>query len=410
MKRGMFKTAAMLLAAGGIMAAGATIRVAVPSYGDSTKPAFEKMVADFQKENPDIKVNLEVGSWSAWQQKLQTDFFSGGNADVIYSTRGWVPSYVAGGKLEPLDSYLPKEFLAKFPQSLLDAAKVDGKLYALPSVTSARNLYVNMGLLKKAGVEAAPRTWDELAAAAKAVTEKTDAAGYGIQGKEVEMEKYFYYILWNMGGSVLNKTINGDKCTLDNPAGIKAAAFYDNLIKKGYTQKNVVSYNREDLQELFKQGKLAMMITHGLLAKQIGEEGQKIDFVQTDVPGTSPEKKGVTLGVIDAVHLSKNSKNKEAAIKFMMFSMKPKYQADWIAKAGLLPVTIEAGKEKAFDKPYLQAMIAAVPNAKFTFIHPKSTKIIDILKNKLQGLYSGKLSPEEAMQGACKKIDRAIKH
>jgi len=410
MKRGMFKTAAMLLAAGGIMAAGATIRVAVPSYGDSTKPAFEKMVADFQKENPDIKVNLEVGSWSAWQQKLQTDFFSGGNADVIYSTRGWVPSYVAGGKLEPLDSYLPKEFLAKFPQSLLDAAKVDGKLYALPSVTSARNLYVNMGLLKKAGVETAPKTWDELAAAAKAVTEKTDAAGYGIQGKEVEMEKYFYYILWNMGGSVLNKTINGDKCTLDNPAGIKAAAFYDDLIKKGYTQKNVVSYNREDLQELFKQGKLAMMITHGLLAKQIGEEGQKIDFVQTDVPGTSPDKKGVTLGVIDAVHLSKNSKNKEAAVKFMMFSMKPEYQADWIAKAGLLPVTIEAGKEKAFDKPYLQAMIAAVPNAKFTFIHPKSTKIIDILKNKLQGLYSGKLSPEEAMQGACKKIDRAIKH
>jgi len=410
MKKGALRLATLAVVASTMAYAGATIRVAVPSYGESTKPAFEKMVADFEKANPDIKVKLEVGSWSAWQQKLQTDFFSGGNADVIYSTRGWVPSYVAGGKLEPLDGLLPKEFLSKFPQSLLDAAKVDGKLYALPSVTSARNLYVNMDLLKKAGIDHAPKTWDELAAAAKAVSEKTDAAGYGIQGKEVEMEKYFYYILWNMGGSVLNKTINGDQCTLDNPAGIKAASFYNDMIKKGYTQKNVVSYNREDLQELFKQGKLAMMITHGLLAKQIGEEGQKIHFVQTDVPGMSADKKGVTLGVIDAVHLSKNSKAKKEAAQFMMFSMKPEYQADWIAKAGLLPVTIEAGKAKAFDKPYLQAMIAAVPNAKFTFIHPKSTKIIDILKNKLQALYSGKMSPEEAMKGACKKINRAIKH
>ncbi len=411
MKRGALKAAAAAMVMSAIAVAGTTtIRVAVPSYGESTKPAFEKIVADFEKAHPEIKVKLEVGSWSAWQQKLQTDFFSGANADVIYSTRGWVPSYVAGDKLEPLDGWLPKDFLAKFPQSLLDAAKVNGTLYALPSVTSARNLYVNMDLLKKAGLNAAPKTWNELATAAKAVTEKTDASGYGIQGKEVEMEKYFYYILWNMGGSVLNKTINGDQCTLDNPAGIKAAAFYNDLIRKGYTQKNVVAYNREDLQELFKQGKLAMMITHGLLAKQIGEEGQKIHFVQTDVPGMASDKKGVTLGVIDAVHLSKNSKAKKAAVAFMMFAMKPEYQADWIAKAGLLPVTIEAGKAKAFDKPYLQAMIAAVPNAKFTFIHPKSTKIIDIIKNKLQALYSGKMGPEEAMKSACKKINRAIKH
>jgi len=409
MKKGAWRMITLAAVASSMAYAGATIRVAVPSYGESTKPAFEKMVADFEKANPDIKVKLEVGSWSAWQQKLQTDFFSGGNADVIYSTRGWVPSYVAGDKLAALDGLLPKEFLSKFPQSLLDAAKVNGKLYALPSVTSARNLYVNMDLLKKAGIDHAPTTWDELAADAKAVADKTDAAGYGIQGKEVEMEKYFYYILWNMDGSVLNKTIDGDQCTLDNPAGIKAASFYDSMIKQGATQKNVVSYNREDLQALFKQGKLAMMITHGLLAKQMGEEGQKIHFVQTDVPGMGG-KKGVTLGVIDAVHLSKNSKAKAEAVKFMMFSMKPKYQADWIAKAGLLPVTTEAGKEKAFDKPYLQAMIAAVPNAKFTFIHAKSTKIIDIVKNKLQGLYGGKLSAEEAMKSACKKINRAVKH
>jgi multiple sugar transport system substrate-binding protein len=404
----MLKPLVAVLATASIAYAGATIRVAVPSYGDSTKPAFERIVADFEKENPDIKVNLEVGSWSSWQQKLQTDFFSGGNADIIYSTRGWVPTYVAGDKLEPLDGYLSKEFLDQFPKSLIDAAKVNGKLYALPSVTSARNLYVNLDLLKKAGAKV-PKTWDELKETARLVSEKTDAAGFGIQGKEVEMEKYFYYVLWNFGGSVLDKVVGGSKSTLDSPEAIKAAQFYTDMIKKGYTQKNVVSYNREDLQELFKQGKLAMMITHGVLAEQIGSEGHKINFVQTFVPGMTPDKPGVTLGVIDAVHLSKNSKNKEAAVKFLEFTFKPKYQADWIAKANLLPVTIAAGKEKVFQAKNLQAMISEVPYARFTFIHPKGTKIIDILKNDLQAMYSGKKSAPEAMKDAARKINRAIK-
>lgn len=152
-----------------------------------------------------------------------------------------------------------------------------------------------------------------------------------------------------------------------------------------------------------------MMITHGTAAKEILTRGHKVNFMQTDVPGMSTKKKGITLGVIDAVHLSKNSKHKKEAIKFLKFSFKSKYQADWIAKAGLLPVTTEAGSEKAFNKTYLQAMIDVVPQAHFQFIHPKSSKIIDILKNELQAMYSGKKSPKQAMMSAHKKINRAVR-
>lgn len=386
-----------------------TIRVSVPAYADSTKESFERIVQDFEAANPDIKVDLEVGAWSAWQQKLQTEFFSGGNADVIYSTRAWIPTYVAEGKLANLDSYLTSADKSQFPASLLEGAKVDGKQYALPSVTSARILYVNMDLLKKAGFNKAPRTWDELKTAACAVGKKTDAAGFGIHGKEVEMEAYFFYVLWNYGGDVLDKNVGGTKSILNSSAARKAATFYANLIKNGCSQKNVTSYNREDLQELFKQGKLAMMITHGVLADEIKNGGFNINYLLTDVPGMKANKKGVTLGVIDAVHVSENSQHKKEAVKFLMFSFKPEYQADWVGKANLLPVTVAAGKEKVFDKDNLQAMIKAVPNAKFSFIHDKSTQIIDILKNELQALYTGKSSPRRAMANAHRRINRLVR-
>jgi ABC-type glycerol-3-phosphate transport system substrate-binding protein len=54
-------------------------------------------------------------------------------------------------------------------------------------------------------------------------------------------------------------------------------------------------------------------------------------------------------------------------------------------------------------------MISAVPNARFTFIHKKSTKIIDIMKNELQAMYSGKKSPADAMKSAASKINRAAR-
>ena len=133
------------------------------------------------------------------------------------------------------------------------------------------------------------------------------------------MEKYFFYILWNFGGDILNKDIGGTKSKLDSPESIKAAQFYEGMIKEGATQSDVVAYNREDLQELFKQGKLAMVITHKLLADQIRDENHDIEFEMIDVPGLSVNKKGKTLGVINVASIAKNSKVKKEAFPIFSF-------------------------------------------------------------------------------------------
>ena len=381
------------------------ISVAVPEYSVDIKKSFNLIIKDFEKENPDIEVILDVAPWSKWQYKIQKDFFSGKNADIIYTTRAWLPTYIKARKIEPLDKYLTKENIQEFPKALIDATTINGKIYALPSIASARNLYVNLDILEFIGGKS-PETWSELRKLAKKISTETNVFGFGIQGKEVEMEKYFYYILWNFGGSILDKNVNGTKSMLNSKEALKAAQFYNDLIKDGYTQKNVTAYNREDLHELFKRGKLGMLITHGGLGKELVEDGTKINFLQTDVPGISKNKIGKTLGVIDVVHLSSNSKNKQNAIKFLLFSMKPKYQADWVAKSNLLPVTKSASKHKIFNKNHIKAMIKAMPNTKYAFVHDKSIRIIDVIKNMLTVIYIQKKTPEQALKIAHKKINR----
>ncbi len=385
-----------------------TIRIGVPSYGDHTEASFKKMAADYEKANPNVKVKIENASWASWRQKIATDFIAGASPDVIYFTMAWLPGYVAEDLIQPLDAYLTPALRSQFPSPLIGRVNFNGGIWALPSVTSARVMYVNLDLFKKAGAKI-PETWDELKEAARKITQKTDAYGFGLQGKEVEMEKYFFYVLWNFGGDLLNKDIGATKSALNSPAAIKAAMFYESMIKEGLTQPNVTAYNREDLQELFKQGKLAMVITHKLLADEIRTQNHDVNYAMVDLPGVRKGSKGKTLGVIDVVSLTKNSKVKKEAFDFLVHTLKPEYQADWIAKAGLLPVTIEAGKEAVFQDEAFQALIRAVPNAKFSPLTEIYSKLADILIRELQNLYSGKKNAESAMNSASRAINRELK-
>ncbi|MFP3434652.1 extracellular solute-binding protein, partial [Paraburkholderia sp. SIMBA_061] len=98
-------------------------------------------------------------------------------------------------------------------------------------------------------------------------------AGFGLQGKEIETDVYYYYALWTNGGDVLNKQ---GKAGFDSPAGIKAATLYKSMIDQGLTQPGVTGYSREDVQNLFKQGRVAMMISAPFLAKQIKKEAPNL--------------------------------------------------------------------------------------------------------------------------------------
>ena len=72
----------------------------------------------------------------------------------------------------------------------------------IPVVNFAYPMYVNLDLLKQAGVTELPKTWSEFKAAAEAVTRKTQAYGWislstsspnGIQNQ-------FMSFLWASGG------------------------------------------------------------------------------------------------------------------------------------------------------------------------------------------------------------------
>ena len=149
---------------------------------------------------------------------------------------------------------------------------IDGTVWAVPDLASARALYYNVDLLEAAGVEV-PTTWAELEDVCQALVDfyGGDVYPWGIDMTTDEGQAAFAYYAWGNGGGFVddegNWTVNSDARTS------KRSSSRLNLYKKGYTNPNPATQTRYDLQDMFGAGKLAMVIAPNSLPTYIADEG-----------------------------------------------------------------------------------------------------------------------------------------
>ena len=392
---------ALALTPKGAFAAPAELKVVYAFYSDATAGIIKTLVDAFQAANPGVKVSAEEIGWDNLQQRLTTDISGGTNPDVAVIATRWILDYAQQNIAEPLDGYLTPAYKANFFETLLGPSSVGGKLYGLPFDASTRALYYNTDLLEAAGVSAPPATWDELRAMAGKVKSAGKAYGFGLQGKEIETDTYWYYPLWTHGGNIIE---NG-KSGVASPAAIAATKLYKSLIDDGLTQPSPTAYNRQDIETLFKQGRAATIITGPWLMGQLKSEAPNIKYKVAPIPKTTTE---ATWSGTDSVIMFANAKNKELAWKFMSQAMvTPASTLDLTLKEGFLPTT-----HSAADNPEVKAefgpFTALLPVAKFAPQVPNWPQVVDTTIAALQRVYLGQETAEAALGKAASQINDII--
>lgn len=385
----------------GFTAQADTVRVTVAYYSDQTEPYFKKMAEAFEKANPGQTIKIEMVNWDTLQQKLQTDISGGTNADLAIIGTRWLLDFVKDDMAEPLDGYMNAAFKNRFIGAFLAPGQISGKTYGLPIAASARALYYNKEQLTKAGFPNGPKTWDDVMAASRKI-KTTGSYGFGLQGKEIETDVYWYYALWTHGGDVVGKD---GKAAFASPAGFKAAALYKTMIDQGLTQPGVTNYSREDVQNLFKQGRVSMMITAPFLIGQIKKEAPNLKYGIAPVPMGSAN---ATYAVTDSMVMFKNSKVKATAWKFLDFLFTKDPRVAFTSGEGFLPTTKEEAASPKFGDPDIKAFIALLPNARFA---PTVTGWEDTAKavsDAMQAVYLGKAKPEAALKQAAEEANKAL--
>lgn len=403
-KRTMVVLAILAVALLGITLAQTSIRVVVPYYSAETEPFFRQAVSAFEAENPDIQINLEVVNWDTLFQKLTTDIAGGAAPDVSIIGTRWLTDFVEQGIAEPLDSYMTDDVRARFIPVFLDPSVIDDQVYGLPWTASARAMFYNQDLLDQAGVEEVPETWEELREAARAISENTEAFAFGLQGAEIETDVYWYYAMWSFGGDIITED---GQSGIASPEAIQAAEFYKQMIDEGLTQPDPTAYNRENIQDLFKQGRLGMVISAPFLIGQLDNEAPDLNYGIAPVPS---QEQQVTYAVTDSIMMFSASQAKEEAWRFLEFVFRPEVHIDFTIAESFLPVLTAETEDPYFqENEQLRVFADLLPVARFAPNVPDWERIADHTMTALQQIYLDQVPAEEALGQAESQINRVLR-
>ena len=353
-----------------------TLDVIICQYGPNTQEWFlgkgmngTNFVDKFEAENPGVKLNLEVVSWNDVYSVVSTRI-SNNNAPDILNIDVFA-DYAAEGLLMPVSEYCPEELYGDFFPQFIAQSVIDGVVWAVPDLASARALYYNVDLLKEAGVEKVPETWAELEDACQAIVDFYGGEVYpwGVDMTTDEGQAAFAYYAWGNNGGFVDE--NGE-WAVNSDANVESVNFSVGLVNKGYTNPNPATQTRYDLQDMFAAGKLAMLIAPNQLPTIVANSGNTINFATADIPHNEGATSG-SVGVMDRVMAFKdtalseeeNAKRNEAIGKFLTFFYNPENYVGWVSMEDFLPAVNSAVAALVEQNPAFEAWLNVLANAKF---------------------------------------------
>jgi multiple sugar transport system substrate-binding protein len=334
-----------------------SIKVVIAEYSrDHTRPFWQALAEEYTKQSG-VKVDLQVIDWNSIDQQVTTMIQNNQPPDVLNLNS--FSSYAKDGLLYSGDEVLSPGTRDDFLPAFAEGGTYQGKLYGFPILASARAFFFNRDLLAKAGVTAPPRTWDELVQVAKRVQALGGGAiGYALPLGPEEAQAEWSIWMWNNGG----EWKSGDAWAINSPKNVETLQFLAALANTHkVTQVNPGKTNRTDgAFQLFKDGKVGMVMGFSPLAKQLDAEG-KVQYGVTQMPTNTGA--AVTLGVEDYLMAFKKQGNQEAVRRFLDLYYKPEQITRWIGAEGFLPVT-KSGRERMSGDEKLKPYLDALPNAR----------------------------------------------
>ena len=369
---------------------------------DGNEDNLQTIVDAFEKENPDITVEVTTLPYSDYGTALQTDLAAGTVSDVFDIEYSNYASYQANGVLAPLEVASPDAYRP----SLLEAYSTDGTSYALPSSFSAVVLYYNKDLFDAAGLDYPTNEWtwaDEKAAAEKL----TDQAA-GVWGDHQPVSFYeFYKALAQSGGDFLNA--DGTAVAFNSPAGVEAAQW---LVGKSGTVMPTIEQGQgtPDFDtNLFKDGKLAMMHTGIWVFGAVADVPFGWDIAVE--PGNTQQASAV---FSNAVGVSATSEHVAAATKWAEFLTSSSTMVDVRLNSGweLPPISDEAKLATYLEKTNpanRQAVFDSLDSIALPPVVAKGqSEMQDIMTEELIEAQSGRKTVQQALDSAEERINAAI--
>ncbi len=390
------------------------------AVGGPITKTIDQMSADFEKENPGIKVKpVYAGTYQETIVKAITAHKAGTppTTAILLSTDMF--TLIDEDAIVPWDDLAAgaddKKWLASFYPAFMANSQTGGKTWGIPFQRSTIVLYWNKELFKEAGLDPnkAPANWKEMLEFAQKLT-KRDAAGNVTQwGVQIPSSGFPYWLFQGLttpnGVELMNAA--GTETYFDKKEVIEALAYWTDLGRKHKVMPPGVVEWGTTPKDFFERKVAMIWTTTGNLTNV--RNNAKFDFGVAMLPAA--KRRGSPTGGGNFYVFKKATKaQQEAAAKFAKFMTTPERAAQWGIDTGYVAVRADAW-ETARMKEYVKGFpVASIARDQLQFsVAELSThdnqRVTKALNDGLQAALTGAKTPEQAMKDAQAEAARILR-
>ncbi|HEY7714536.1 MAG TPA: ABC transporter substrate-binding protein [Candidatus Binatia bacterium] len=357
---------------------------------------WNRGIADFERQNPGVKVVSEVGPQSSTQlhdllaQKLKN---RDTRLDVFVMDVIWPAEFASAGWALPLGRYFTAAERAKFLEAPLLANQYRGEIFGVPLFIDAGLLYYRKDLLEKHKLPP-PHTWPDLVDTAKTVLAREQdrgLVGFSAQFKQYEglVCNMMEYILGN-NGNLWDETRMAS--ALDRPASIAAVRFVRDRIIGEISHRGVLAYEEPESLALFTEGR-AIFHRNWPYAWTVANDRERSKIAGKigvmPLPGFSPGQGVAALGGWQ-IGISRFSTKPDLAWRFAAFMSGNEMQKRLALAAGRAPTRAALYEDAEIEKkiPQLKSFLMTFKQA----VPRPTTPVYVPLSNIMQRYFSSALA------------------
>ncbi len=306
---------------------------------------YDHLVAEFQKEYPDISVQVETLPWVGRTQKMITAIAGNRAPDCVYLNLDLIAQMVDRDALQPIDKYLTPESIADYDPKVIEAITVKDQLWIFPILRTVAANLVNRDLLEASGwnPDTPPTTWAELEDLAARATKDTDGDGridqYGlgmVLGGDT-LNFSLWPLLWQAGGQVFSD--DGKRAAFNSPAGLEALTFMVDMFKKGYIPRSYLSVSGGGE---FSSGDVAYWFGTGSV--ELSGLRRDVPDLNVDIAPIIKNKERLSYSSVAGYAMFKTSKHPEETAAWLNFITRPDNMKYFCKATNYFPCKQSVGK------------------------------------------------------------------
>jgi multiple sugar transport system substrate-binding protein len=372
----------------------------------------ERLVPEFERRFPELRVELQQIPWSAAHEKLLTAYVGQALPDVLQVGNTWIPELVTLGALEPLDGFVERSEAVSpedhFP-GILETNRLDGRLYGVPWYVDTRLLFYRADLAAAAGCSDPPRSWSQWKETLRALRRKAAPGDAAILLPLAEWQVPVILAL-QRGASLLRD--DDTRGAFQEPQFREALAFYASLFEEGLAPRSGTSQVANLYQE-FARGGFVFFVTGpwnlGEFARRLPAELQGA-WATAPMPAPDPEDfPGASLAGGASLAIARGSPRKAAAWRLVEALTSPAAQLELYRLAGDLPARRSAWSSGALAQdPRTQAFWKQLERVKPTPKIPEWERIAETIGRYAEEVARARLGVDEALARLDADVDRIL--